>query len=166
MRGNKKRGQQILGMPFEIIFAIFLIIVFIVIAFIAISGFLDIGKTASVGTFYEDMQKAVDTAWASQSGESTFEIDLPSGITRVCFANLTAVIKGSYQEQYQMIKNYEVYNANTFLVPPQFAEKLEWKMINHLDIVNITKLQNPNCFLADGDLKIKKDFYGKYVMIG
>ena len=43
-----------MGMPFELIFGIFLIIVFIVIAFIAIGGFLDIGRTANVGTFYED----------------------------------------------------------------------------------------------------------------
>ncbi len=161
-----KRGQQILGMPFEIIFAIFLIIVFIVIAFIAIGGFLDIGKSANVGVFYEDLQGAVDSAWASQSGESTFEIDLPSGITHVCFANLSAPIKGNYKEQYQMIKNYDVYEANTFLVPPQFAQKLEWRMTNHLDIVNITKVNNPNCFLATEDLKIKKEFYGKYVIIG
>ena len=160
-----KRGQHILGMPFEIIFGIFLIIVFIIIAFIAIGGFLDIGRSSSVGGFYNDFQGKVDEAWKSQSGESSFKIDLPSEITHVCFANLSAPIKGSYQEKYQMIKDFDVYSANTFLIPPERAEGIAYKMINHLDIGNITKTQNPNCFVSNKEIRIKKEFYSKYVLI-
>lgn len=164
MRDNKK-GQHILGMPFEVIFAIFLIVIFIIIAFIAIGGFLDVGRSTNVGLFYEEFQKAVDDAWKSQSGLSSFEINLPTEITSICFANLSAPIKGSYQTEYQMIKNYDVYVANTFLIPPEKSQNMQWKMINHLDIENITKVQNPNCFSTNEELKIKKEFYSRFVMI-
>ena len=153
-----------MGLPFGMIFAIFLIIVFVVIAFIAVRGFLDIGQSSGVGMFYRELQDAVDGALREQSGEASFKIDLPSGIKVVCFANLTATITNTGKE-YELIKDYEVYDANTFLVPPEYAQDMQWKLIEGIDIVKITRKSNPYCVDVEDGLKINKEFYGKLVWI-
>lgn len=159
-----KRGQQTVGMPFGMIFAIILIVVFIVIAFIAVSYFLDIGESAGVGLFYDDLQSAVDDAVRAQSVEKKFGISLPSGVEKICFANLSATITNKGAD-YEAIRNYDVYDANTFLVPPEKAQNMQWKKIERIDIEKITEVQNPYCVDVDDGLTLKKDFYGRYVVI-
>lgn len=154
-----------MGIPFGIIFAIFLIVVFIVIAFVAVNHFLDIGKCSGVGLFYDELQEKVDEAWSSQSSSFDFEVDLPSGIEKVCFGNLSAEITDPNIEEYREILNYEVYEANTFLVPPEKACNMAWKQINHINISKITESRNPYCVDVSRDLKIKKDFYDKLVVV-
>jgi len=153
-----------MGLPFGVIFAILLIVVFIAIAFIAIGGFLDIGKSASVGLFYEELQKNVDNAWNGQSGEFDFEINLPKGVEEVCFANLSNTITNN-NEKYRELRNYDLYEANIFLIPAGEAQGMEWKLINHIDIDKITATKNPYCVPVDRDLRIKKGFYDKLVII-
>ena len=62
-----KKAQQTMSMPFGMIFAIFLIIVFVVFAFMAVGGFLDIGKSADVGMFYDELQEEIVKALSSQT---------------------------------------------------------------------------------------------------
>jgi hypothetical protein len=164
MTNLKKRGQQTMGMPFGMIFSIILVVVFIVIAFIAIGSFLDIGKSAGVGLFYTELQEAVDNSWRGQSSETTFKINLPSEIKTICFSNLSSEITGEI-EYYNQIKNYDVYEANTFLIPPENAQQMQWKLIKHLDIENITQNQNPYCVSTSQNLKLKKGFYDQLVSI-
>jgi len=153
-----------MGMPFGIIFAIFLIVVFVVIAFIAVGYFLDIGRSSSVGLFYREFQEAVDDAVRGQFEESSFEIDLPSGIDSVCFANLSAEITNPGAE-YEAIRNYDVYVANVFLVPPEYAESMEWKLIDRINVSRITENENPYCVDVENGLVIKKGFYDKLVFV-
>lgn len=160
----KKRGQQTMGMPFGIIFAIFLIVVFVVIAFIAVGYFLDIGRSSSVGMFYRDFQAVVDDAMRGQFEESSFEIDLPSEIKEVCFANLSAEITNAGAE-YEAIRNYDVYDANVFLVPPEYAQNMQWKLIDRINVSKITESKNPYCVDAGGELIVKKGFYDKLVWV-
>ena len=159
-----KRGQHTMGMPFGIIFAIFLIVVFVVIAFIAVGYFLDIGKSSSVGMFYREFQEAVDDAVRGQFEESFFRIDFPSGIEKVCFANLSAEITNSGFE-YDAIRNYDVYVANVFLVPPEYAQGMQWKLIDRINVSKITKNSNPYCVDVDDGFVIKKGFYDKLVFV-
>ena len=165
MKRMNKLGQHTMGMPFGMIFAIFLIVVFVVIAFIAVGFFLDIGRASGVGLFYRELQDAVDGAWSGQSGEFDFEIDLPDGIDEVCFGNLSGVITNQ-DPRYDEILNYDVYDANTFLVPPENAENMQWKLIKHLDVDKITETKNPYCVSVEDGLRIKKGFYDKLVVIG
>jgi len=160
----KKRGQQTVGLPFGMIFSIFLIVVFIVIAFIAIGYFLDFGNTAAVGTFYEDLQVAVSDAWSGQSSNFSFDINLPSDISTVCFANLSEQITG-FRDEYGQIERYEVYEANVFLIPPENAEDLQYKLLDKIDLDRITVEDNPYCVDAEGEIRISKGFYDKLVMI-
>jgi len=153
-----------MGMPFGMIFAIFLIVVFIVIAFIAVGFFLDIGRSSGVGLFYRELQDAVDEAWSEQSGEFDFEIDLPNGITEVCFGNMSDEIT-NLDSAYKELRNYDVYEANTFLVPPSAAQNMQWKLIQHINISKISENSNPYCVEVDKGLRIKKGFYDKLVII-
>ena len=153
-----------MGMPFGMIFAIILIVVFVVIAGIAVSGFLDIGKTASVGMFYDELQNVVDGAMRGQSSDTEFKIDLPDNLDIVCFANLSGTIT-NYGAEYDAIRNYDVYDANVFLVPPEYASGMPWKKIEHLNISYITRLQNPYCVDVDVGLRIRKGFYDRLVWV-
>jgi hypothetical protein len=159
-----KVGQQGIGMGFGMIFSIFLIIVFFIVAFIAINSFLDIGDSASVGMFYDELQNAVDNSIRSQSSEKVFDIRLPSGIEKVCFANLSSAITNKGRE-YDLIEMYEVYDANVFLVPPRYAENMAWKYIDYVNISATIEGANPYCVDVDNGLLIKKSFYDKYVVI-
>jgi hypothetical protein len=168
MRG--KRGQHTVGLPFGIIFAIFLIVIFIVIAFIAVSHFFDIGKCSSVGMFYEELQKEVDEVWVSQeTAGKDFEINLPSGIMKVCFANLTSDIlpegDASVLDDYDEISIYKYQEANIFLVPGGGACEMQFNNIKHINITKITETRNPYCVDVSRDLVLKKGFYDKFVII-
>lgn len=159
-----KKAQQVMGMPFSMIFAIFLIVVFIVMAFVAVGYFLDIGRTSGVGMFYSDLQNKVSDAMSGQFSKSHFDIDLPSKIKEVCFANLSASITNRGKE-YDAIKNYDVYKANVFLIPPEYSENMQWNFIKYIDIAKITKTQNPYCVSVAKGLTIQKGFYDKRVVI-
>ena len=160
----KKKAQQSIGMSFGMIFAIFLIVIFVLVAFFAIKAFLDIGESSQVGLFYEDLQDAIDDAWQSQSTEKTFEIDLPSGITHICFANLSDSIRGD-SDFYDDIKDFYLYNANVFLIPPGEAEGLKYNSLEHINLAKITYYENPYCVPVAQGLKIEKGFYDRLVVI-
>lgn len=165
MRRINKKGEGTFEMSFGMIFSMFLIAIFVVVAFIAIKSFLNIGKTADVGLFYEDLQNAIDNIWKGQAGEVSFKIELPEKITRICFANLSANNINSALPEYREIESYEFYNHNTFLLPISEAEGFEHKEIRNINITKITKTRNPYCVDSTGTLKIKKDFYDKLVVI-
>ena len=146
------------------IFAIFLIVVFVVIAFMAVSSFLDLGESASVGLFYDELQDAVNDAVGGQESNSNFIINLPGDIEKICFANLSARITNP-GEEYDAIRNYDVYIANTFLVPPEKAQGMQWKNIDRINVTKITAVENPYCIDVDNGLKIGKGFYDRLVTI-
>lgn len=159
-----KRGQSNIGMPFGMIFSIFLIVVFFVVAFIAVRAFLDVGDSSSIGLFYEELQDSVDAAWQSQSSQRTFEVSLPSSVKMVCFANLSKPSRGA-SDEFRELEIFDIYDSNVFLLPLSASEGLERKRIDHLDIDRITSVRNPYCVSTDSDLLIKKDFYDKLVTI-
>ena len=160
----KKRAQQSVEMPFGIIFAVFLIVIFVIIAFNATKHFLDVGKCSSVGLFYDELQKEVDSIWASQSAEKQFKISLPSGIKKICFGDLNGRIT-SPGADYDSISIYDVQDANTFLVPPENACNMAYKKINHINITQITSKKNPYCVDVTQPLNLKKGFYDKSVLV-
>ena len=163
----KKRGQHTMGMPFGIIFAIFLIVVFIVIAFIAVNHFLDIGGCAGVGLFYDELQQEVDDVFVSQESEKQFEIDLPSGVRRVCFGDLNAEITQTDEVllDYDEISIYKFQEANVFLIPPGQACEMQFTTIEYINITKITSERNPYCVDVSRGLILKKGFYDKYVVV-
>jgi len=162
-----KRAQHTMGMPFGIIFAIFMIIIFIVIAFIAVRHFLDIGSCSSVGLFYDELQKKVDDVWASQESDKEFGINLPSGVMKVCFGNLTAEITqtAGVLEDYDEISIHKYQEANVFLIPGGEACEMQFHTIKHINISKITETRNPYCVDVSRGLVLRKGFYDKYVVV-
>lgn len=160
----KKRAQQSTEMPFGIIFAVFLIVIFVIIAFNATKSFLDVGKCSSVGMFYEELQTEVDKVWSSQSSEQNFSMKLPSGITKICFANLSNTITNK-GEDYNSISIYDFQDANVFLLPAGKTCDMQYKKINHINITTTTSKKNPLCIDVTRPLKLKKGFYDKSVTI-
>jgi len=156
-----KRSQQTMGLPFGVIFAIFLIIVFVVIAFLVIKPIIGMGKCADVGLFYSDFQEEVDRAWASQSSDFEYEVELES-VERICFANMSLPITN--RGDYDAIGGFD-YEHNLFLIPPEKACEMSSKLIEHLDVAEITKEKNPYCVDVSRNFRIKKDFYDKLVFV-
>lgn len=161
-----KRAQQTMDIPFGLIFSLFLIMVFIVIAFIAIKNFLSVGDCAGVGQFYEKFQGKVDEAWTSQSSDFSFKMDLPSGINTICFIDFSRQLQDSGGGNYSWeLGRYSVEDVNVVLLPVTDACNMESKKINHINISKITESKNPYCVDVSRELKIKKGFYDKQVLI-
>lgn len=151
-------------MPFGIIFAIFLIVIFIIIAFNVTKHFMEVGQCSSVGLFYDELQAEVDDIWSSQAGEKDFEMNLPTGIKKICFGDLMGTISNP-GEDYDSISIYDVEEANTFLLPPEKACRMAYKNIKHINVSKISSVKNPYCVDVSQPLKLKKGFYDKSVLI-
>jgi hypothetical protein len=151
-------------MPFGIIFAVFLIVIFLIIAFNATKHFLGVGKCASVGTSYQELQAEIDRLWSSQSGDKEFTMNVPSDITKICFIDFSATITNK-NEDYDAISIYDLEDANTFLLPSEETCNMPYKKINHIDLTKITSKKNPYCIDISRPLKLKKGFYDKSVSI-
>ena len=164
-REKNKKGEGVMSMPFAVIFSIILIVVFIVIAFIAIKHFLNLQKCGSVGTFYEDLQDKVNEAFASTGYRDWMDISLPSGITEVCFADLSKPQKGRFTAEHEDFDRFESYEANTFLYPANKACNMEYRQINHLDLNNVIETQNPYCISADKKIEVIFEMYGRGVVL-
>ncbi|MFZ5954983.1 MAG: hypothetical protein ACOYT4_01030 [Nanoarchaeota archaeon] len=158
---NYKKAQQTMALPFGFMFALILIVIFIIFAFIAINHFLNLGTCGNIGMFYENFQKKIDDAYASQSYSESFKIELPSGMEKICFANLSEKITN--YEDYKKIRPKD--NANLFLIPQEKACDMPYKLINHLDIQKIIEDKNPFCIGKDQKIRIEKDFYDKFITL-
>ncbi|GAH39661.1 unnamed protein product, partial [marine sediment metagenome] len=88
----KKRGQ--LKLSFGMIFSIILIIIFIAFAFFAVKKFLNIGTSAQIGKFKNDLQSDIDRIWRGSQGSEEQEYFLPSKVKYVCFVNYSVGAMG------------------------------------------------------------------------
>jgi hypothetical protein len=160
-----KRGEGAIGMSFGWLFSLLLIVFFIFAAIYGIKAFLNMASCSKVGTFYESLQDKVDEAYRSSSSDFQMDVNIP-GINMICFANLSEEITGSL-EAYEEIEKYEIYGANTFLLPTQKSCDMPYKTIKHLNISKTTLSKNPLCFdISDeGKLRIIKGYYDKSITI-
>ena len=120
-----KRGQEVFGLSFGMIFAIILIIAFIGVAVYVIYYFISLSNCTKVGLFYDDLETEIEKSWKSDGPRTEdFESSVPSGVTKVCFGNLTqsaiptadqAAQKSLDDEYYQDVDN------NIFFYPSDKA---------------------------------------------
>lgn len=163
---KNKRGQHTTGLPFGLIFAIFMIVIFIIAAFWAVSHFLDIGKCSEVGLFYDGLQNKIDEGFSSQVSEFSFETTInKQGINKVCFGNLSGEITN--QQDFEVIERYYLEDANVFLLPPEKACDIPFNKLKHINITEITKDENPYCIdlTMRNEIIIKKGFYDRLVVV-
>ena len=163
-----KRGQEVLGISFGMIFSIFLIIFFILIAFIVIKEFLHARDCAEIAFFIDKFEIDVKKTWNSQIDSHTFSSNLPSGIKYVCFSDVSIPFKGEFQEIGNDLGLYKGKNANLFFYPTGKSCELPYHNIPNLDIENIISRENPNCIeVKKGriEIKIEKDLNDKFVNV-
>jgi hypothetical protein len=153
---RNKKGQEIFGLSFGMIFAVILIIFFVFVAFIVIQNFLNTRDCAKIGIFNTELNDRVNDAWNSGDITNKFNIDLPSNVQAVCFANLTFGFKGPSRDAYNKIARYDKKD-NLFLYAPKKTKcsNLDSYNIEHLDLAKITINENPYCInLTSGKGKL------------
>ena len=166
---RNKRGQEVFGMSFGVIFSIFLIIFFIVIAFIAIKAFLSTQQCAKIEIFKKDLQYDIDKAWNSQDYSSEFKRNLPSSLQYVCFANVSGSITATGVEK-GIGEEIQIYGEenNMFYYPLEKSCDTPDNKIKHLNTGEITKIKNPYCIRINKGIisfRIEKGFNDVLVKI-
>ncbi len=126
LRAKKAKKAQIMGMSFQFIFSIILIIVFIFAAIVVIKVFLNRAEHARIVSFEQEFISEINKLWAgpAASARREFTFDLPSKIRYVCFsADLSKAKAENFPSGvYEEISAYEDENADLFFYPPNVLE--------------------------------------------
>jgi len=158
-KGDKK--AQVFGMPFSTIFSLFLIAIIIVVAFFAISYVMDIFRCINTGSFIDDFQKQITSAWREDYVSiinPPYTGNVPDGIEYVCFADMAEEFSGNSEERavWEELSRNKDYTANMFFYPWKKACTKK-TFIEHIKLPD----SNPYCFKVEGGkvrIKIEKDY--------
>ncbi|MFH1249277.1 MAG: hypothetical protein V1660_03935 [archaeon] len=168
------KKAETMGMPFQMIFSLFLIAVFFVVAFFSIMNFLSVQNCAQVGLFQRELQEKIDSIWNAQSAENVFEGKLPGSVEYVCFLNFTRpkTLTGLDSEGRDIANKvyndlsvfYKFKKANLFLYPTKGACDMSYKLLKHIDA---SSTSNPYCIKNTGKISISlyKGFDDVYVKV-
>lgn len=169
---KSKRSQGVMGMPFSVMFSIILIVFFIVAAIIAIKIFWNpngcgASDNMAEALFKQELQEAVNDAWYSDRADSLFKINLPGKITSVCFMNPETGKKGEYSDLYEEFERFSYSGENNVYLSParKACEDFRSMKIEHLNISEITKNNNPYCVEVEKGIRIEKGFYDNLVKV-
>ena len=144
-KSKNKKGQEIFGLSFGMIFAVILIIFFVIIAFIVINQFLVTQNCAKIGIFFNELNGKVKDAFNSGDVTSRYSIDLPSQIQAVCFANLTEDFKGTNKAIGDELVTYNSEHNLFLYAPSKISCPSTSYLIQNLDLAKITASENPYC---------------------
>ena len=158
----KKKGQEIFGMSFSVIFSIFLIIAIIAVAFYAITHFLSLDNCAQIGRFYEDFQDEIDKAWKDEIYEDIFIIKVPKEVETVCFGALSppTTFTPDFPMQTEFINKYSAStDTYVFLIPKkekEICEGLSRLKLQHAE-ASVDYLQNTDKFFCKPATELSKE---------
>jgi len=141
---RRKRGQ--LDLSFGLIFSVILIVAFLGFAVYAIVNFLGMKDKIEVGKFIADFQEDVNVLWRSMQGMDDFSYSLPLKIKEVCFIDSTKGKKGRNASIYEELNMRLAKDANLIFYPLGSSKGLFSVNIEHIDLSNMTKMNNPLCF--------------------
>lgn len=174
-RDNKK--GQIMGLPFQFIFAIILVAVAIFVGFYVIKMFLNQAEQARINDFVKNqLEYEIKNVWMTEESTITKELPFSKNFDYICFLNQskscssTDAPQGSnFCSDYQIWTNTD--KDNLFLVPLGKAEK--YNTLTAWHIVCGTKecisfSTNPYCLLVDEgrvSIKLVKESGNPLVMI-
>lgn len=120
---NKK--AQIMGLSFQAIFSIILIIVFISAAGIVARVLIRNVEHGRIVTFEQELKSGVEGMWSATSAKKTLTLDLPSKIKYVCFSNSIADAKQEdfpNADVYEEIMFFSDEDADLFFYKPDVLE--------------------------------------------
>lgn len=168
---KNKKGQGIMGVPFQMIFSLILIAVFIYAAFIGIKFFVESADQAQILQFSNEIKAKVNTIWQTTEASQSYEFNLPSKIELVCFGDLSKEITqcpefGLYREQ------AKIRGSNMFFCPPKAAYRVDAEVHLKIDCEgnDCLKSKQGGLFCAqnvDGKVKVRleKEFGNPNVLI-
>lgn len=155
----EKRGQEVFGMSFGMIFTIILIIAVVSVGIYAIVSFIGWSNCQKIANFYDKLQSEVTIAWSSRNYDQVpNNLFVPSGITKVCFGTLDQTAVGddeTIKRSYTYI--YRSKPPNVFLYPSKKA------CDGVLDRVTINNLNTSSFFCVpvnkpNGKVEVKISF--------
>ncbi len=119
---KEKRGQEVFGMSFGVIFAIIIIVAILAVGFYVISYFLNLQKCTETALLYDGLQKEIDKAWKSSIYQDIFKAKTPRGITYICFGSLSAAGAIDNAKKNEIIDYGDpLTEDNMFIYPPTKA---------------------------------------------
>lgn len=107
-----KRGE--LSLSFSFILAIIIIAVVIAVGFYMVTYFLGLKNCTELGLFKRDLQTKINDAWNSEETVDQFTATVPSGVTKICFGNLSL---GQNLPEYDELSRFDEPGANLFYYP-------------------------------------------------
>ncbi|MCS7134521.1 MAG: hypothetical protein NZ889_01535 [Candidatus Pacearchaeota archaeon] len=157
---NKK--AQLMGMPFQLVFSLLLVVAVIVFSFFAIRMFLQRAEQAKFGSTFIEIQRKIEEAW-SRAGESneTFVVSAPKEVEAICFLNRSATCRNpqgiSFCQEFLMFaQEKDNFFFYPFGIAEKYGSKTAWKLLcEEKPCVNIPIRKNPTCFFVDENKEIK-----------
>jgi hypothetical protein len=192
---SHKRGEkgQLMGMPFQFLFAIILIVIVVFVGFYVIKMFLERAEQARINDFVKNqLEYEVQRLWSGpEEASETKTFTMSNKIKAVCFFNQNLTEAGTpscrgIASEYDFCSEYEFWLTNDdktdnfFLLPFGIAEKYgsftTWKIkCNGRDCIYLRNIltrpvqnvNNPLCFEVDNgalELKFTKDSTTNYLV--
>jgi len=162
-----KRSQESIGMSFNMIFSIILIIFFLVAAFVAIKYFLDYQKEIKLRLYFDGFQAKITELWSSGGSVGNFylfEKSSPiSGASALCyldFSSSTYFGSEADKEKCRQIKrNLGTKEANFAFYSSDYDRAMKragYKWIEHISTDSLPSPgDNCYCIPIDSTNKIK-----------
>ena len=153
----RSKKAQTMGIPFQLIFSLIIIVVVVVFGFLAIKMFLERAEQTKYGVAFKDIESEIQDSW-SRAGETnkTITINLPKKITAICFLNTSqSSCNPSIAEGFcENVDLYKTDKENLYFYPLGEAEKLHsksgWALLCQ-DHSCISLKGNPQCFFKNGN---------------
>ena len=171
-RKVNKKGQEVFGMSFSMIFAIILIVFFIAIAIIVIKSVLDFLNCSKIGTFKQrlgdDQTGEIKKSYVADGSSVVFKGNLPTNIKYICFVNFTNEFYGPNKIIGEETNVDDEEIKNFFFYPTANACNMPAYSLLHLNINEMTKDENPYCIVVDKgnvEMTIEKENNEKLVRI-
>ena len=162
-----KKGQ-IMGLSFQMIFAIILIAVFLYVAIFAIRTVMQNVDRAKIALFVSDLKGKVNEVYYMTESSQTFSFNLPPAIKYVCFTSNPAkmdIIKWPGLYLYKTAKSnllfYPAESVSNIKINPNF-------MINCEGVECLQfPAENPYCIANENSIKItlSKSLGSKFVSL-
>lgn len=128
-RGMQGKKAQVMGLSFQAIFSIILIIVFIAAAGIVARTLLRNVENAQILQFKHDLSAEVEGIWGGVSFvETSIKLSLPAKIDYVCFIEKNKLMEDIDESDFPTTKIYDALSwygdedADAFFYKPEVAE--------------------------------------------
>lgn len=166
----KNKTAQIIGLSFQTIFALILIIFTIFVGFFVIKMFLERMEQANINDFIKNqLEQEIMNIWTAEESSKNVTLILSKKFDYICFVNQSRNIKcennyapptaTNFCQEYLFWTRNE--KDNLILVPLGIAEKYGTYTSWHIacgtkECINWSKQQNPYCIPVDkGKVTIK-----------